>query len=151
MRGVAPSSFPEFDTVAPTYDRYLQPHEHRRRGEDLAAEHSAVEHLRLGESTDGRPIHARSVGDGTGTALLLGGAHPNEPVGSLTCDAVAHALAADPDLRERLDCEVVIVPVADPDGAVLNRGWFDGPYDLTTYARGWYRPTRRRPTASSPT
>jgi hypothetical protein len=35
------------------------------------------------------------------------------------------------------------VPVADPDGLVLNEGWFDGEFSVLHYARHFYRPPHR--------
>lgn len=132
-------TFPNLSEDLPTYERFLTPSEHHEQSHTLAAEYEAARYTTLGQSTDDRSLYALTVGEGSETALFLGGTHANEPVGSMTCAALAQALARNHDLRARFDYTFVFVPVADPDGAALNRGWFDGPYTLETYVTGGYR------------
>ncbi|MEW6045958.1 MAG: hypothetical protein AB1609_05680, partial [Bacillota bacterium] len=66
--------------------------------------------------------------------------HPNEPVGAMTIDFLAHHLVANSGLAERLHTTWFMVPCADPDSTRLNEGWFDGPFTVTNYARHFYRP-----------
>jgi hypothetical protein len=75
--------------------------------------------------------------------LFVGVPHPNEPIGTLTIDAVTRLLCEDEDLRRDLDCTLYVVPVADPDGFVLNEGWFKGTFSVAKYALNYYRPPHR--------
>lgn len=72
--------------------------------------------------------------------LIVGGVHPNEPIGSLTIIQVLADLLADDALRERLGTEWHVIPCADPDAMRLNEGWFSTPFDDETYFRNFYRP-----------
>ncbi|WP_245550091.1 M14 family zinc carboxypeptidase [Halopiger xanaduensis] len=117
---------------------------HRERNRALEDEHEHVTYEELGESADGNPIWAATVGEGSRTALMLGAPHPNEPIGSMTVDFLLHELATNDELRASLDYEFVCVPVADPDGVRRNEGWFDGPFTLSNYAQNFYRPPPER-------
>ena len=97
----------------------------------------------MGESSEGRPIELLTIGHGRRPILLVGVPHPNEPIGTLTIDALARMLCEDESLRRRLDCTVYIIPVADPDGFVLNEGWFKGTFSIARYALNYYRPPHR--------
>ncbi|GAA1822685.1 M14 family zinc carboxypeptidase [Nesterenkonia flava] len=72
--------------------------------------------------------------------LLVGGVHPNEPIGSWTIVQLFRDLAADESLRERLDTDWHAIPCADPDGMRLNEGWFREPGNPELYYRNFYRP-----------
>lgn len=95
---------------------------------------------RAGTSRLGEPIHAYTVGDGPRTALIVGGVHPNEPIGSWTALWLAEAAAAKDEPVASLGYRWCIVPTIDPDGARLNESWFDNPADRIGYGRGFYRP-----------
>lgn len=97
----------------------------------------------VGASSEGRPIDLVSVGHGRTQVLLLGVPHPNEPIGTLTIDFLTRLLCEDDDLRARLDVTLHAVPVADPDGLVLNEGWFRGTFSPLRYALEFYRPPHR--------
>ena len=88
----------------------------------------------------GEPIRVYTIGSGTRAALIVGGVHPNEPIGSWTAIHLAETLCDDVTLREGLDTTWHIVPSIDPDGGRLNEGWFDAPGDRNFYARRFYRP-----------
>jgi len=94
----------------------------------------------VGESVEGRPIELLAVGHGRRHVLLVGVPHPNEPVGTLTIDFLAQLLCEDEALRTTLDCTLWIVPVADPDGLVLNAGWLGETFSPLRYALEFYRP-----------
>jgi len=95
---------------------------------------------RAGTSRRGEPIYAYTVGDGPRTALVVGGVHPNEPIGSWTALWLAEAAAADQDPIAALGFRWCVVPTIDPDGARLNEGWFADPADRIGYGRAFYRP-----------
>jgi hypothetical protein len=69
--------------------------------------------------------------------------HPNEPIGTLTIDFLTRLFCQDDDLRTRLDVTLYAVTVADPDGFVLNEGWFKGTFSPLRYALEFYRPPHR--------
>lgn len=72
--------------------------------------------------------------------LVVGGVHPNEPIGSLTIVRLMTDLLHDPSLRARLGADWHFIACADPDAMRLNEGWFDTPFDAETYFRHFYRP-----------
>lgn len=125
----------------PEYNRFFTVDELRARARQLAAEaRGAAEWIELGRSRAGYPIGALRVGSGSRRAILIGCPHPNEPVGAMTIDYLAHHLVANPGLAEQLDTTWFMVPCADPDSTRLNEGWFGGPFTVTHYARHFYRP-----------
>jgi hypothetical protein len=97
----------------------------------------------VGRSSEGRPIDLLTVGHGRRRVLLVGAPHPNEPIGTLTVDFLARTLCEDERLLHDLDVTLYAVPVADPDGLVLNEGWFEGEFSVLHYARHFYRPPHR--------
>ena len=97
----------------------------------------------VGRSAEGRPIDLLTIGDGRLPVLLLGVPHPNEPIGTLTLDFLCRLLCEDDALRSHLDVTVHVIPVADPDGFVLNEGWFKGTFSPLRYALDYYRPPHR--------
>ncbi|MGW7354485.1 M14 family zinc carboxypeptidase [Streptomyces sp. NPDC054784] len=126
----------------------------------LAARHpERVTERRIGTSGLGEPLLCFSVrADATATPrtidspqspdpddtaphyVVVGGVHPNEPVGAVTALHLATALCEDPSLRGHFGGEWHVVPCVDPDGARLNEGWFRSPADKWLYGRHFYRP-----------
>ncbi|MCW5889403.1 MAG: peptidase M14 [bacterium] len=116
----------------------------RARATALCAEFPGIARMeQVGASTEGRPIEMLSVGHGRTPVLLLGVPHPNEPIGTLTIDFLTRLLCEDDALRTRLDVTLHAIPVADPDGLVLNEGWFKGAFSPLRYALHFYRPPHR--------
>jgi hypothetical protein len=97
----------------------------------------------VGTSAEGRPIELLTVGTGRVPALLVGVPHPNEPIGTLTLEFLCRLLCEDDALRARLDTTLSVIKVADPDGLVLNEGWFKGAFSPARYALDYYRPPHR--------
>jgi hypothetical protein len=97
----------------------------------------------IGTSTEGRPIEMLTIGNGARKALLIGTPHPNEPIGTLTLEFLSRRLCEDDDLREDLDYTFLIIKCADPDGTMLNEGWFKQSFSPLTYALNFYRPPAR--------
>jgi hypothetical protein len=122
------SSFPTVDALHADLDA-------------LAATHPDLARTRtIGTSRLGEPLRLLTVGDGPANALVIGGPHPNEPIGFRTITALAELLCRDKELREGLGLRWHFVACADPDGARLNEGWYDRPGDRRAYARHFYRP-----------
>ncbi|MFI0480098.1 M14 family zinc carboxypeptidase [Actinomadura sp. 9N215] len=117
---------------------------------ELAGRHPGlVTERRIGTSTLGEPLYSFTVHDGTATAdddayVVVGGVHPNEPVGAVTTLHLATTLCEEPELRARFGGAWHIVPCIDPDGARLNEGWFAAPADKRVYGRHFYRPAGRQ-------
>lgn len=141
----APETWIRYATTVPPTAVYPTVDELLASFRELAAAHpDLVTERRLGTSTLGEPLYGFTVGDGTapeeGGYIVVGGVHPNEPVGAVTALRLATALCEDPALRERFGGAWHIVPCVDPDGARLNEGWFAAPTDKRAYGRHFYRP-----------
>lgn len=109
--------------------------------ERLRAEHpNLISCERIGTSRLGEPIWLYHVGAGRRSALIVGGVHPNEPIGSLTILHLVEQLAVDAAFRTGADTAWHVVPCADPDGMRLNEGWFADPSDRGLYTREFFRP-----------
>jgi len=125
----------------PPYDRFRSVAELDESSRVLAKKYPDSAELRtIGESSEGRPISALLIGEGDESAFMYGFTHPNEPIGSMTIEYLASRLAASADLRKKLGYKFILAKAVDVDGAMLNEGWFRGPFDLPTYARNYYRP-----------
>ncbi|WP_033294674.1 M14 family zinc carboxypeptidase [Amycolatopsis jejuensis] len=103
-------------------------------------EPDTVRRRRIGSSRLGEPIHEVVIGTGDQHALVIGGVHPNEPIGSPTTLHLARTLAADAQLREDLGYTWHIIGCVDPDGMRLNEGWFSCTLDRAGYGREFFRP-----------
>lgn len=109
--------------------------------EALREQHSEIISVRrVGTSRLGEHLPLYTFGDGELQVLIIGGVHPNEPIGSWTVLHLTEQLAEDPGLRETMGATWHIMPCADPDAMRLNEGWFDLPSDRGEYSRHFYRP-----------
>lgn len=95
---------------------------------------------RVGTSRRGEPLPLYTIGDGALSVLIVGGVHPNEPIGSWTVLHLVEQLLGDDALRTGMDATWSIIPCVDPDGMRLNEGWFAAPEDRARYFREFYRP-----------
>lgn len=108
---------------------------------DIQAQHpELVSSRRVATSRLGEPILAYEIGSGSKNHLIVGGVHPNEPIGSWTAIHLMETLVSDAGLLAALDARWTIVPSIDPDGARLNEGWFHNSGDRNFYSRRFYRP-----------
>lgn len=119
------TSFPKVDELLEDFD-------------NRAERDSGVRKRRIGTSRLGEAIHEFIIGDGPRHVIIVGGVHPNEPIGFHTVARLADVLVEDPS--SALDLTWHIVPCIDPDGTRLNEGWFSDPSRRTHYARHFYRP-----------
>lgn len=119
------TSFPKVDELLEDFD-------------DRAEHEPGVHKRRIGTSRLGEAIHEFIIGDGTRDVIVVGGVHPNEPIGFHTVARLADALVDDPSTVMGLTWH--IIPCIDPDGTRLNEGWFSDPSRRTHYARHFYRP-----------
>ena len=137
-----------FDRVieeVPNYTTFLTVDELDSSTRTLAAEYpDRVQHSIIGYSRNGHPIEMLRIGKGDRKALMFACPHPNEPIGAMTLEYLAHKLVADEELRESLDYTWYLVKCIDPDGTRLNEGWFEGPFTPEHYARNFFRPPSHR-------
>jgi len=77
------AAFPSVDAMQAELDRVATAHP------------GQVRLRRSGTSRLGEPLHALTVGHGPADAVVIGGPHPNEPVGSLTISALIELLCQD--------------------------------------------------------
>ena len=128
----------------PEHREFLTLEELRRSSRALVAEFPGVARLEdVGRSAEGRPIELLTIGDGPRSVLLVGVPHPNEPIGTLTAEFLSRLLCENAALREHLGVTLHVIKVADPDGLVLNEGWFKGTFSPLRYALNYYRPPHR--------
>ncbi|WP_320781120.1 M14 family zinc carboxypeptidase [Streptomyces sp. CRN 30] len=133
--------------TVPAADGYPSVDELLDRFRELAGRHPGlVTERRIGTSTLGDPIPCFVIADDDGGRddyVVVGGVHPNEPVGAVTALHLATTLCEDAGLRTHFGGAWHIVPCVDPDGARLNEGWFARPADKRAYGRHFYRPAGR--------
>ncbi|MDH2428201.1 M14 family zinc carboxypeptidase [Sphaerisporangium sp. TRM90804] len=128
----------------PPFDRFPRVDETHAELDELRARYPHLVRLRrIGTSRLGEPLRVLTVDGGPRDALVIGGPHPNEPIGSLTAGQLVRRLCEDAALREELGLRWHVIPCVDPDGARLNEGWFAHPGDRRRYARHFYRPAWR--------
>lgn len=120
-------AFPGVDEIRATADR-------------LAADHAdAITRTVVGTSRLGEEIVDYAIGDGP-AILVIGGVHPNEPIGFHTALELLRDLAERRGPAAGIGARWHIVPCIDPDGTRLNEEWFAAPGDRVSYGRGFYRP-----------
>ncbi|MFG3227563.1 M14 family zinc carboxypeptidase [Kitasatospora sp. NPDC048194] len=91
----------------------------------------------VGRSRAGRPLLLLSVDRGPRAVLVVGGPHPNEPVGTAAAVRLAEVLLERP-ARPGLSWHLLLC--LDPDGAALNAGWLDGPLTMGRHYEHFFRP-----------
>jgi len=98
----------------------------------------------IGTSRQDRPIELVTIGEGSYSALLVAGVHANEPHGNLAADVLMHELAQNGALREQLNTSWRFINPIDPDGLLLNGGWFSAPHNPEGYFNSFFRPALAR-------
>ncbi|RKT17980.1 zinc carboxypeptidase [Streptomyces sp. 1114.5] len=91
----------------------------------------------VGRSRAGRPLLLLSVDRGPRAVLVVGGPHPNEPIGTAGAVRLAEVLLERP-ARPGLSWHLLLC--LDPDGAALNAGWLDGPLTMRRHYEHFFRP-----------
>ncbi|MFX0106675.1 MAG: M14 family zinc carboxypeptidase [Candidatus Hodarchaeota archaeon] len=132
--------FDEVLDAVPDFKEFMTVEELDNSSKKLAEEFSDVTFKKIGESREGKLISCLKVGHGDRNALLFAFPHPNEPIGSMTVEFLSRYLAENPDFTERTGFTWHLIKAIDPDGAVLNEGWFKGDFDPVKYAKHYYRP-----------
>jgi len=99
-----------------------------------------VETLTIGQSEEGRPIHAFRAGRGNIRVVLLAGAHSDEPVGPEMLRILVKHLLEDEAPDELLEkYRFLIIPHINPDGEAKNQQWIKQWPDLQAYAAHAFR------------
>ena len=119
----------------------------------VAKLHELVERVRrdsrfsvrqAGTSVNGVPIHHIRFGDGAVKALVVGGPHAMEPIGSLAVYSLLSLLLDGAKGLTEADVEWHVVPCIDPDGALLNERWTQRKFSLESYVQGYFAQPRKR-------
>jgi hypothetical protein len=125
----------------PNYDVFLTIDELTASSHQLAAEFPDLVSIKVvGETRGGDPIELLTIAGGEHQALVFGGPHPNEPIGTMTIEFLTRRLCEDKTLRDELGYTWHFIKCIDADGMRLNEGWFKGPFTPTNYARHFFRP-----------
>lgn len=125
----------------PNYDAFLTVDELNASTRALHAAYPELTQLRrVGETRSSDPIEMLTIKGGSKQALVFGGPHPNEPIGTMTIEYLSHRLCEDAALRDELGFTWHFIKCIDADGMRLNEGWFKGPFTPTNYARHFFRP-----------
>lgn len=132
----------KYMSLVPRIDEFLTISELRESSLKFVRENSDIaELLELGVSRSGDPVEALVIRGGEDkTVLAFGFPHPNEPVGSMTLEALTRIFASNRDLLRETKATWIIVKAADLYGAKLNEGWFKGGFNVVKYALNYYRP-----------
>jgi hypothetical protein len=132
----------------PDYGEFFTLAELHARARALTAESprggAPGDRLGVGRGAGNRAAHGRSR-----TAPRAAGRRTasERAIGTLTIDLI-RLLWQDDELRTRPDVTLFAIPVADPDGFVLNEGCFKGAFSPLRYALEFYRPPHREPPCS---
>ncbi|MFF4378594.1 M14 family zinc carboxypeptidase [Kitasatospora sp. NPDC001547] len=119
--------------------RYPTPAQAESAARRLALRHPDRCRLReVGRSRAGRPLMLLSVDRGPRAVLVVGGPHPNEPIGTAGTVRLAEVLLDRP-ARPGLSWHLLLC--LDPDGAALNAGWLDGPLTMRRHYEHFFRPS----------
>lgn len=89
----------------------------------------------LGQSEEGRPIWAATLGTGPRSATLISGSHADEPVGTETLLVLMREARERPsEFRELLsEFTLTMVPQVNPDGEARNLAWIKEWPSLAAY------------------
>jgi hypothetical protein len=120
----------------------LDPAHRRFRDNDELVDHLEalpnVQVEEIGYSRLGGALYGVRVGEGDRKVSVIAGSHADEPIGPMTAQMLPAVLAqAFPELLEAYQFH--IVPQMNPDGADVNRTWFEDPPELETYLRNAVR------------
>ena len=131
----------------PNYETFFTMDEMDESTLNLAKEFPGLaEVTTIGHSRKGRPMYCIKIGDYKRNALVFASPHPNEPIGSTLLEFFTRKLCEDKEFRDELGYTFYIIKSVDPDGTVLNEGWFKGPFTVSNYAKNFFRPASHEQT-----
>lgn len=132
--------------IAVTGERYPTTADVTDSARALTVRYPEVCRLReVGRSRAGRPLLLLTVGQagrpGERNVLVVAGPHANEAaIGGATVLHLATRIAHLHDLGAGDGTDWHFLLCIDPDGAVLNEPWLNGPYTLRTHYEHFFRP-----------
>jgi len=91
-----------------------------------------------GTSQEGRPIYALEIGKGEKVVFITGGAHANEPAGTVTLVHLSGELAKLQYAGYLKDYKFYFIPQLDPDGALVNWTWMKEPFSYKNFSRFYH-------------
>lgn len=125
----------------PDYQVFLTLNEMNESAFALAEEFpELVTVTELGKSKEGRPLYCLKIGDYSENALVYGCPHPSEVVGEAMLEFFSRKLCEDKAFRDELGYTWYIIKTIDPDGTVLNEGWFKKERNFVNYGSDFFRP-----------
>jgi hypothetical protein len=102
---------------------------------------SVFEKKHLGYSTQQTEIFGYTMGKGPIKVLIYGLPHSDEPIGTMTIDALSELVSNNRELEN--DFTFFFIPCIDPDGLYLNRGWLKGPFNQKKFfLNRYHRPDK---------
>jgi len=121
----------------PTYTRFLNVNEIDNLVY-LITELPNVNHKRIGNTVDDKPLLLLDIGDSDKTALIIGVPHSDEPLGSLVVTFFARWLATHPEANS-FGWRWLLIPILERRGMRLNEGWFNMPESIAAMAKSSFR------------
>ncbi len=104
-------------------------------------ERSVFEKKHIGNSTQKTEIFGYTMGKGPIKVLIYGLPHSDEPIGTMTVDALSELISDNRELEN--DFTFFLIPCIDPDGLYLNRGWLKGPFNqMKFFLNRYHRPDK---------
>ncbi len=101
----------------------------------------ALRVTQVGLSAEGHPIRAvHCEQQAPRTALLWGYEDPSEPICGLSTWWLCDQLAQPDSPLHRVNCNWMVIPCLNPDGARRNEHWFARPGDLRAFFDGSWEP-----------
>lgn len=97
-----------------------------------------------GRGAGGHPIHLVRFGNGRRRVLVVAGPHAHEVIGGLTAYGLLDLLQNGCPGLVDADIEWNVVPCIDPQGAKLNEGWSQAPFDVRGFVQGMYVESPRK-------
>lgn len=118
--------------------KFIHPDEMKEYVDKLVEEQGLISN-NIGLSREGRPIYSIEFGRGEKKVVAVGGAHANEPTGTVTLLHLAKELSKPEQSHHFKEYKFFFIPQLDPDGAVKNWEWMKRPYSYKNYERFYYR------------
>jgi len=102
-------------------------------------ERPIFEKIHIGNSAQKTAIFGYRTGKGPIKVLIYGLPHSDEPIGTMTIDALGELLSNNKILEN--DFTFLLIPCIDPDGLHLNRGWLKGAFNPMKFFLNRYHRT----------
>lgn len=104
-------------------------------------ERSVFEKIPIGNSAQETEIFGYKMGNGSIKVLIYGLPHSDEPIGTMTVDALGELISNNKELEN--DFTFFLIPCIDPDGLYMNRGWLKGSFNQKKFfLNRYHRPDK---------